>query len=64
MDENKIGDFKKELKALLDKHNAVIGFNVSACSDTFGLHDERMEVDIDRYPHVICDGWSISSSDL
>jgi len=57
-------DFKKELKVLLKKYNATISFNVNEYSDTYGLHDERIEVDIDRKTTLLADGWGVDQSDL
>lgn len=41
---SKANEFKKELKALLKKYDATIGFNVGESSDTHGLYNERLEV--------------------
>ena len=37
--------FKAELKELLKKYNALIGFSVSDNSDTYGLNDEKIVVE-------------------
>ena len=37
--------FKTELKELLKKYNALIGFTVSESSDTYGLSDEKIVVE-------------------
>lgn len=38
--------FKKELKALLEKYDANIGFTCSECSDTYGLSEDRLIAEI------------------
>lgn len=42
-----IDNFKSELKELLKKYNADICFNCSDCSDTYGLFDDHIEIEID-----------------
>ena len=62
----KIDNFKKELKQLLKKYNASIYFNCGENSDTHGLYDEKMviDIDIDNKDFFECDGWVIDQSDL
>lgn len=38
--------FKKELKELLEKYNAAIGFECADCSDLQGVYDERIVVTV------------------
>lgn len=38
--------FIRELAALLEKYHASISWACSPCSDTHGIYDECMEVDI------------------
>lgn len=61
-------EFKKELKALLEKYNATIGFTCADCSDTYGLYGEAIEITtyVDRKQQVLVhvDGWTIDKSDL
>lgn len=51
-------DFRKDLDALLKKHNARIGFSVSECSDTYGLSGECMTAMVGRHHFKLDDGWS------
>lgn len=37
-------EFLVELQKLLDKYKAMICFEVSECSDTYGLSEERMAI--------------------
>lgn len=61
-----IAQFKRELKDLLERYNACLGFNVSECSDTYGLYEERMEVSFDNYPEAVklADGWGVCPHEL
>jgi len=61
-----ISDFKKELKALLTKHNIDISFCADDCSDWYGITDARMSIcdsntceEIERFP-----GSDICATDL
>lgn len=59
----------KELKALLEKHNATISFDCAECSDLHGIYDERMEIskghpDNSNRHELQIPGWSIDASDL
>lgn len=63
-------EFLKEFRALLLKHNVLISFDVSPCSDTYGLYDERIVL-TKRPEHGFKDvewlsveGWSIDASDV
>lgn len=56
--------FKKELKELLKKYNVGIGFSCGEGSDTHGLYDERMVIDIDNKEIIICNGWGFGQEDL
>jgi hypothetical protein len=38
--------FKKELKDLLEKYNASIGFECADCSDLHGVYEERIVVSV------------------
>jgi hypothetical protein len=59
-------EFKKELKALLEKYNAAINFNVGGDSDTYGLYDEEMAVYFfdTKKSFKLSNGWGISKTDL
>ena len=73
--DSKTKEFMQELKLLLKKYDAVISFEVSDCSDTHGLHGEKLVVglrelkDGARYrtivdTQVLTTGWSLSESDI
>ena len=38
--------FEKELKELLEKYNATIGFECADCSDLHGVYEERIVVTV------------------
>lgn len=57
-------NFKIELKELLSKYKATIGFDCDACSDTYGLYGEYIAVWIDDESIKLTDGWGVSSSDI
>ena len=71
--ENKMIDkesFQQELKALLEKYNVSIGFDVSECSDTYGLSGEKMVI-YHNIPNtcktenwIEVDGWTLSKNDI
>lgn len=62
---SKAADFKRELRALLEKYGASIGVGYGDCSDTYGMYDEHMTVDFDDRTSVrVCDCWGIDASDL
>jgi len=64
----KIADFKKELKELLTKHNASINLDFADCSDTHGMYDEKMIVEIrdgkTRFEATLSTGYSVDAHDL
>lgn len=39
-----VNDFKKDLKAVLKKHNAYLSYEASSCSDFHGISDQRLSV--------------------
>jgi hypothetical protein len=64
-------ELKKELKALLKKHNATIQFECADCSDLHGVYDERIEIvvreDPKRWHETVVfskGGYTLSSEDL
>ncbi len=59
-------EFKKELKALLEKYNAVLSLDFDPCSDTYGMYGERMAVYFrDENKNVdLADGYCLDASDL
>lgn len=62
----KVIKFKEELKALLEKYEAIICFECSNCSDTFGIHNEKITVrmESDKIKSTLSDGWSVNTTDL
>lgn len=62
MEEN----FKKELKALLAKYNAVLALEYDPCSDTYGMHGERMAVYFRNEKKTVdlADGYYLEACDL
>ncbi len=62
--------FQQEFKALLEKYNVSIGFQVSGCSDTYGLSGEKMVVyhtipnTFQSEDWIEVDGWSIDKNDF
>lgn len=66
-------EFKVELKALLKKYNASIGFTCDASSDTYGITGEKLVADLrddaDSGRSIQVElsdgfGWWISAEDL
>lgn len=58
-------EFLLELVALLEKHNANIGFRCSDCSDTHGINDERIEATFgDNTSIILAAGWAVDSKDI
>jgi hypothetical protein len=63
----KLNNFKKDLKALLTKYNATIGFSVDDCSDTHGLTGDNLFVyfdDNENESHVLSDYWHMDKNDF
>ena len=56
--------FLKEFKDLLERYNVSINFNVSECSDTYGLNEERITIDSSNEEWLSVDGWGIDASDI
>ena len=61
-----VEEFKKELKALLEKYNAVLSLEYDPCSDTYGMYDERMAVYFNDTKETIdlADGYCLEACDL
>ena len=57
-------EFKKELRSLLAKHNATIGFDCSECSDTYGINDANISVSLGGMNIRLADGWNVDATDL
>lgn len=57
-------DFKKELKDLLSKYNATISFTCGGSSDTHGLYDDHLIIEIGQETVFESDGWYISSNSI
>lgn len=56
--------FLEELRNLLEQYNASISFSVSEWSDTHGLSEERMVVEIGNKEVATVYGWDLNASDL
>ncbi len=61
-------EFKAELKALLLKYNADIGFDCSDSSDTMGIYGERIVARLgegreEETIHLV-HGWCVEGADL
>lgn len=68
---NKDREFIKELRELLEKYDGSIGFSVGDGSDTHGLYDEKLYIDVRDpkgkflYRNILeVSGWTLCSSDL
>lgn len=61
-----VEEFKKELKALLEKYNAGIWLDYDPCSDTYGMHGERMVVYFRNEDKTVdlADGYGVDATDL
>lgn len=63
-----VEEFKKELKALLQKYNAGIWLwlDYDPCSDTYGMYDERMTVHFygENKSIDLADGYGVDATDL
>lgn len=57
-------EFLLKLKALLKEYNASIGFTCDPCSDTYGIYDGGIFVDMDGERLVKTNFWSMDASDL
>ena len=63
---NNIKEFKTELKALLNKYNASIGFACSSDSDTYGIYDGHIEIEINhtKLRHKHQNYWYLVAEDV
>lgn len=59
-----VNNFRKEFAELLEKYGADIFWTCGSCSDTYGIYDEKMVVDIGGYSVIEVDGGCISVSDV
>lgn len=61
-------EFRKELKALLEKYNASIDFSCSDGSDTHGIYDAKMVACFNLSDRMIAfdlnNGWSVDKHDF
>ncbi len=57
-------DFVLELQELLKKHNASIGFSCGEHSDTHGLYDEKLLIDIGNTTVFEVEGWWLDGDSL
>lgn len=60
--------FKKELKELLEKYNATIGFECADCSDLHGVYEERIVMTVsdgqEKKKRYCVDGYYIDKHNL
>jgi hypothetical protein len=67
MSDDRLEGFKKDLKELLEKYTAAIGFSTGDGSDTFGLFDDRIVVFFDGNfdkEYELASGWAVYPSDM
>lgn len=61
-------EFRKELRALLEKYNASIDFSCSDCSDTYGIYDAKMVACFTLRDRMLAfdlnTGWSVDKHDF
>jgi len=57
-------NFIKDLKALLKTYNASINFTCADCSDTYGIYEAGMSINIDGKQIKKTDGWRLDATDL
>lgn len=58
-------NFKKELKALLEKYNAIIYLDYADCSDTHGMYEVNMVAKIGKNKiQLNSDGYCVDSNDI
>ena len=61
-------NFRKELRALLEKYNASIDFSCSDCSDTHGIYDAKMVACFTLSDRMLAfdlnNGWSVDKHDF
>ena len=59
-----VNNFRKEFAELLEKYNAHVVWTCGSCSDTHGIYDEKMLVDIGGRDVLTVDGACIGASDV
>lgn len=61
-------EFRRELKALLEKYNVSIDFSCSDCSDTYGIYDAKMVACFNLSDKMLAfdlnNGWSVDKHDF
>ena len=62
--ESNTEDFKRELKQLLKKYHASIGFDCSESSDLYGVHGEYMYIRKGKEKETVANGWNFNHRDL
>lgn len=61
----KEAEFLSELKALLKRYDASIGFSCADCSDTYGLYEEKIVACVGTGQDLsIASGWSCFAEDV
>ena len=61
---DKVKAFLNDLKVLLAKHKADIGFDCGDGSDLYGLYDEHVTAEIDGTKIRLVSGWVVDASGL
>lgn len=61
---DKLSEFKKELKQLLEKYDAVIYWECGEGSDLWGIYGETMKVSIGKDEYTLTEDGGISKEDL
>lgn len=57
-------EFLKELKGLLKKYNASISFECADCSDTYGIYEAGMGINVNGKRIKKTSGWALDATDL
>jgi len=61
---DKVKNFKKELKELMNKYNVSIGFTCDDSSDTYGLFDDHIVIEMDNEVVIESDGWWLNKNEF
>lgn len=61
---NKKIEFLKELKDLLIKYHATLGFDCDDFSDLYGIYDEKIIARIDNEKILLGNGFEVDANDL
>jgi len=64
MSSKKAENFKADLKALLEKYNASIGWDCHWSSDLHGVYDQEMNCTVGGETIKLTDGCDLDSTDI